>query len=66
MTVRKEGRVYNEVLLHLRARGADVKDVTVATIGSGFDHIVLQGENTIGEYNHSSKKLVLYSEIIAD
>jgi hypothetical protein len=60
MEIKTDGRLYDAVVQGLIERGEDPARIGVATLSRGTDHLVLRGEDTIGEYNHRSKKLVLY------
>lgn len=60
--VKKEGRVHQRVAALLRSRGVDPKELEVATLSRGPDHLVILNGETIGEYNHVSRKLWLYSD----
>lgn len=60
--VKEEGRTHAQVAELLRARGIDPKGLKVATLTPGTDHLVLIGADTIGEYNHRSRKLTLYRD----
>lgn len=64
MTVRTEGKTHTSVVEKLRAEGVKCDNVAVATLGPGVDHLVLSDGETIGEYNHRSKKLYLYQREI--
>lgn len=61
--VKNSGRVHDEVVEKLRGMELDCSDIKVATFSRGPDHIVVSGEDTIGEYNHISKRLVLYNTL---
>lgn len=61
--IKEEGRTHAQVAKLLRGRGVDPKGLKIATVGRGPDHLVLIGEETIGEYNHVSKKMTLYRDI---
>lgn len=72
--IRKKGEVYDRVRALLRGKGweANALDaMRVARLGGGTDHLVLfpserdPGEyDIIGEYNQTSKFLILYKDII--
>lgn len=62
--VRKEGKVYEAVIEALRARGARVDGVSVATGNRGPYHLILQDDEIIGEYNHVSHRVFLYENIV--
>ena len=61
--IKTEGKVYTEVVRLLRAEGVEPIKIAVATLGRGSDHLVLQNGETIGEYNHRSRRLTLYKNI---
>lgn len=56
---KKEGKVYEQVKALLRARGIIPTELAIATHGRGSDHMVILGEDVIGNYNHKSRKLTL-------
>lgn len=58
---KKDGKVYAAVKEILQAKGVDVDSLEVASLCRGCDHLVINDGETIGEYNHRSKKLTLYS-----
>lgn len=58
-----EGRVYTEVAEMLQAKGLGTDTLEVATLGRGPDHLIILNGETFGEYNHTSKKLVLYKDL---
>lgn len=60
--IKKEGTTYQSVAELLRSRGMDPEGLEVATLSRGPDHLVILDGETVGEYNHRSKCLVLYSE----
>jgi hypothetical protein len=60
--IKTEGKVYTEVVKLLRAEGVEPVKIAVATLGRGCDHLILRDGDTIGEYNHKSKKIVLYKD----
>jgi hypothetical protein len=62
--VKKEGKVYESVAARLRVKGVDTKGLEVFCTNRGPDHLILLNGETVGEYNHVSKRLFLYSEII--
>lgn len=63
--IKEEGRTHAQVAKLLRLRGIDPKGLKIATLGRGTgDHLILIGDDTIGEYNHLSKKMTLYEDTI--
>lgn len=58
--IRTDGKLHSVVVERLSAEGLNTDHVAVATIGRGSDHLILRGDETIGEYNHVSKKLTIY------
>jgi hypothetical protein len=58
---KKDGKLHEAVVEKLRSEGIDVEGIEVATLCRGCDHLILRDGETIGEYNHRSKKLTLYS-----
>lgn len=61
--IKTEGKTYEAVKAILKAEGLEAGDLAVATLGPGTDHLVLLDGETVGEYNHRSKKLLLYRDI---
>jgi hypothetical protein len=59
---KREGKTYTTVAGLLRVRGVDPNGLEIATLGRGTDHLVLLNGETVGEYNHASKRLFLYEE----
>lgn len=55
-----EGKLHAEIVKRLEAVGVESSDIAVATLGRGPDHLILVDGETIGEYNHISKRLYLY------
>ena len=62
--IKTEGRVFDAVADMLRALGLDPQGLEVASLGRGTDHLILLDGETVGEYNHRSARLLLYSDII--
>lgn len=62
--VKDKGKVHAQVAELLRLRGIDTKGLKIATLGRGQHHLVLIGDETIGEYNHRTDKLTLYRDFI--
>ena len=60
MAIKKEGKLQREIVERLEAEGLKLDNIAVATIGRGSDHLILQDGETIGEYNHLSKRLLIY------
>ena len=64
--IRKEGKVFDSVRARLRARGIDTEGLEVYCTNRGsYHYVILNGEN-IGEYNHISKRLTLYQDVIGN
>ena len=61
--IRKEGKVYDAVKKVLQDKGLDARTLQVAALGRGTDRLVLLEGEVVGEYNHKSKHLFLYTEI---
>ena len=55
-----KGKIHDDVAQRLKAKGYDTSALEVATLSRGTDHLVILNGETVGEYNHISKKLVLY------
>lgn len=64
--LKKDGKVYDSVAARLRAKGVNPAGLEVFCTGCGSDHLILLNGETVGEYNHVSKRLFLYSEVIND
>ena len=62
MAIKKEGAVYEAVAALLRCRGINPKNLAIATLGRGPDHLVLLEGDPVGEYNHKARRLHLYQE----
>jgi hypothetical protein len=65
--IKKSHKMQGDIIKKLRARGRgalNAEAMRVATLGRGADHLVLLGETLIGEYNHLTKRLTLYDELI--
>lgn len=60
MGIKKEGKLHVEIVERLKAEGLSSGCVEVATISRGSDHLIIQDGETIGEYNHVSKRLLIY------
>lgn len=58
--IKTEGKMHAEIVERLNAEGLKSDKIAVATICRGTDHLIILGDETIGEYNHKSKKLTLY------
>lgn len=58
--LKTDGKLHAAIVERLRAEGLATNKVEVATLGRGPDHLILLDGVTIGEYNHKSKKLMLY------
>lgn len=61
---RKKGKVYMMVRKLLRFRGMDLEGLEIVTQSPGSDHLVVLNGETIGKYNHISKRLFLYSDLL--
>lgn len=59
--IKTSGKLHEQIAALLRARGISPDRLHVATLGRGTDHLVILDDDTIGEYNHKSKSLMLYS-----
>lgn len=66
MTTKGEGKVWDNVAAELHARGIDTSTLKIATLWRGSDHLVILNDEVEGEYNHRSRKLLLYSEFIKE
>lgn len=62
--VKKEGKTYTAVADLLKTRGVDPEGLEIATLGRGSDHLILLNGETIGEYNHRSRQLFLYDNVV--
>lgn len=58
--IKVEGKLHAEIVERLKAEGVETSNIAVATLSRGTDHLILSGEETIGEYNSKSKKMILY------
>lgn len=54
------GRSYRFVVERLHELGVSSEGVAVATLCRGADHLIMRGDDVIGEYNHVSKRVRLY------
>lgn len=59
---KKEGKVYDGVKTRLKERGLDTDGLEVYCTNRGAWHYVIINGETIGEYNHVSKRLSLYTD----
>lgn len=64
--IRKEGKVYEGVIEALKDRGLDTIGIEVLTGNKGPYHYILQNGEVIGDYNHSSKRIILYSDTVKE
>lgn len=64
--VKEKGKAHDAVAELLSNRGFDITGLKVAAIGRGPDRLILLDDETIGEYNCKSKKLILYSDVIIE
>lgn len=64
MAIRKDGKVYEAVVEALKEMGRDTSGIQVAAPHSGPDRWIISDGRVIGEYNHVSKRLILYSDIV--
>lgn len=60
---KKEGKVFDAVFVALKQRGINPEGLEIATLWRGPDHLVILNDETVGEYNHVSKKLSLYEDL---
>lgn len=60
--IKTSGKIHEQVAALLQEQGISPEGLRVATLSRGTDHLVILGEDTIGEYNHKAKALVLYSD----
>lgn len=58
--IKKEGRTHSAVAEELQLSGEEIDQLEIATLSRGTSHLVILRGETIGEYNHKSKKLALY------
>ena len=58
--IKTEGKLHAEIVKLLKGRGVEGGGIAVATLSRGVEHLVLRDGETIGEYNHKSKRLLLY------
>ena len=63
MAVKTEGKLHAEIVERLKVEGVDATNVAVATLSRGTDHLILSGEEFIGEYNRKSKKIIIYQNL---
>lgn len=61
--IRKSGKVFDDVAKLLKEQGLDVSTLEVAALGPGTDRLVLLNGEVVGDYNHRSKSLFLYSDL---
>lgn len=64
--IKETGKAHDEVAELLRLRGIDVKGLKIVSGGRGPYHLVVINDEVIGEYNHSTKKLSIHADIIAE
>ena len=64
--IRKEGKVYDGVIEALKERGLDIIGIEVGSLTRGVWHLILLNGEVIGEYNHRSKRIILYSDIVKE
>ena len=62
--VKREGKVYATVKRLLESHGMDPSGLEIATLGRGTDHLIVLNGEPVGDYNHRSKSLFLYSEVV--
>ena len=62
--VKREGKVYESVKARLRAKGISTEGLAVFCTNRGSDHLIILDDDVVGEYNHVSKRLFLYSEVV--
>ncbi len=62
--IKETGKTYTQVAKLLKERGFGTEGLKIATLGRGQHHLVLIGDETVGEYNHRTDKLTLYRDII--
>ena len=58
--VKTKGKVYDAVVLKLRARGLSPEGIAVSTLCRGSTHLILQRGEVIGTYEHVAKQITLY------
>lgn len=63
---RKEGKAYDSVIEALKERGLDTTGVEVDSLTRGSEHLILLNGEVVGEYNHRSKQMFLYSDIVKE
>lgn len=64
--IKEKGKVHDEVAELLRLRGIDTKGMRTVSGGRGPYHLIVVNDEVIGEYNHSTKKLSIHADIIAE
>lgn len=64
--IRKEGKVYDGVIEALKEKGLDTIGIEVGSLTRGVWHLVLLNGEVIGEYNHRTKRIILYSDIVKE
>lgn len=63
MIANRRSKMLDDIIKKLKERGLDLPNsnaLEVATLSRGTDHLVLLNRETIGEYNHKSKQLIVY------
>lgn len=60
---KKEGGVYKAVDALLKEQGVlDTSSLEIATLGRGTQHLIILKGETVGEYNHRSEQMIIYSD----
>lgn len=64
--IKDKGKVHTQVADLLRLRGIETEGLKIVSGGRGPYHLVVINDKVIGEYNHSTKKLSIHADIIAE
>lgn len=59
--IKTDGKAFDYVVAYLEKRGVGTDGLSIATLSRGTDHLIIKDKRAIGEYNHKSKQIILYS-----
>lgn len=63
MAIKKSGKCYNYVKNALRRIGiGGLESLQISTPTRGVDHLIMIGDEVIGEYNQVARRIILYDE----
>lgn len=60
--IKTEGKCFDQVAEYMRSRGLSTEGLKIATLGRGACHLIMKGDDVVGEYNHQSKTASLYAD----